>query len=651
MRLGRIPLPVLLSAFFVFIFTCLFNTLVFQNIPHVHDEIGYLFQAKIFKLGHLAVPLPCAKEFFEFPHIINDAKWYTIYPPGHPFLLLLGLLVGAPWIIGPLLASFAIILFFFLGKTVYGEKDVGILASILGASSIWLLLMSSTMMSHTSSLFFSTLFLLFLAKSKETPSLRNGLAAGAGIGMAFLIRPYNAVLFSAVYLFAYSISVLKDFHRRWKNAAAMGAVILAFGLLLAAYNGLTNGHPLRMGYATLKSEVNTIGFGRTASFDSPFMPAFSRDQIMENVGAISAYLFGWPVSSLLALIPLLLLYRIDRRGAGKDLWLIGGIIPLFIGYYFYWGAFVFIGARMFFEIVPVLVILSARGILGIPRLVASARPAPDPGRIRKAVFIGLAVFVLYAFVISFPRWVRPSDTEAFNRTFDRNFSLTTARIDARVRSLLPGRSLVLMRFLYYPEKPFPTGQWGSGFAFNDPELKGRIIYALDRPGSYGELRRCYPDRDFFLYYGTYDLGSLVALRIGGGGMTYGDAFPPAAATGKMVALTNNYDGFFKGYSEAFRNFLANLAGEFGPFEIDVAGLAEAGLRAKEGRDVRSAAFFFEAALQVERNPTTRFSLLNQVLSCYTRIGDLQAAQRVQRTLIKAAYDAQKVYHVIPERGF
>ena len=49
----EIPKVVIISAFFVLLFSGIFSFFVLDHIPHIHDEIGYLFQAKIFTSGHL----------------------------------------------------------------------------------------------------------------------------------------------------------------------------------------------------------------------------------------------------------------------------------------------------------------------------------------------------------------------------------------------------------------------------------------------------------------------------------------------------------------------------------------------------------------------------------------------------------------------
>lgn len=166
----RVPKLVLGCAIFVFLFSTLYNIIIFERVPHIHDEIAYLFQAQIFMTGHLYAHSPCARTSFDFPHIINNGRWYSIYPPGFPFLLMIGLILRAPFIINPSFAALSVVLFYFIGKETF-DKRTGIYASVLGSLSPWLLLMSATFLSHTTSMFFNALFLLFLLKTLRSPSL------------------------------------------------------------------------------------------------------------------------------------------------------------------------------------------------------------------------------------------------------------------------------------------------------------------------------------------------------------------------------------------------------------------------------------------------------------------------------------------------
>ena len=239
----RIPRVVIAGAFLVFILAGLYNTLVFERAPHIHDEMVYLFQARIFLTGHVYAASPCAAASFDFPHMINNGKWFSIYPPGFPFLLMLGLLFKAPYLINPIFGALSILIIYLLGRELY-DRRTGTAAALLGTISPWLLLMSSTMMSHTPSMFFNALFLLFLLRSIKKPTVSNGVLAGAALGMAFITRPINAAIFSLTFLLYFAYVSVRSFPKRFKNLLGFALAGAIFVGILLAYNLATTGDPL-----------------------------------------------------------------------------------------------------------------------------------------------------------------------------------------------------------------------------------------------------------------------------------------------------------------------------------------------------------------------------------------------------------------------
>jgi hypothetical protein len=647
---NRIPWPVFAAAGFVFVFCSLFSYFIFDHIPHIHDECGYLFQAKIFLTGRLYVPSPCVKEFFDFPHIINNGRWYSMYTPGFPFLLMLGLIFQAPWIVNPLLASLAIFLFYFLGKEIYSPR-IGILASLLGAASIWFLLMSSTMMSHTSNLFFTCFYLLFLFRSLRNPSLANGVLAGAGVGMAFLIRPYNAVLFSLPFLVYYAFHFFKEMKLRLKNAIALVLTAMAFISVLLIYNQLTNGNPFKMGYIVHHGESYAVIFGRPATLEYDYTPMFGTVQTLDNLKAVNSDLFGWPFSSFLALLPLLWLAKIESKDRKKDLLLAVSFIFFLTGVYFFWGSFIFLGARMLFETVPFLLLLSARGIEELPRMLGLLFKKVKLEKTKKVVFIIFTAFIGYGFIIHFPQWIWPKGTEWPFETLANDFAYTTPNIRNTLKSLGIKKAVVLMKFLYHPLDEFPNGYWGSGFAYNDPGLRADIIYAngLGEPNI--ELFRCFPERNFYLYLGTLEKGMLIPIRADNKKIVYGEPTGPSPQGAKSVELIQKPQDFFKVYSQEFREFLDDMYKEKNPAEVNVDSLVDWASLAKKNENYKKATFCLESALQVEKDPYVRAKLLNSLVPCYFKLGKIEEAKRIEAKLKSLNFKERKMYHVFPERGF
>jgi hypothetical protein len=647
---SSIPLPVLLASAFVLVFCLVFNHLVFERIPHVHDEIDYLFQARLFQSGRLFAPSPCFREAFDFPHMVNNGRWYSQYPPGFPFLLLAGLLLSAPWAVNPLLAGLSVVLIFLLGREAYDSKT-GLIASLLAAASTWFLVMSSTMMSHTASLFFTALFLLFVFKSIRAPTLLNGAAAGAALGMAVLIRPFNAALFSLPFLAYYAVRFLQARRARRKNLLAFGILALIFTGLLLLYNQLTNGHPLRMGYVMVYGDRVLPGFGSSPIPEIEQTPLRGSENIAEYLKALNSDVFGWPVSSFLALLPLLWLWLNDARNRRTDLLLAAGFITLLAGYFFYWGTFTLLGARLIFESLIVFFLLSARGLIALRSLAERIFRRERTRGLEMAIGGILVLLFLYAFFIRLPGWVRPKHTEDTYKVVDRNFAGTGASIHRTLGQMGLGRALIIMKFLHHPPAFFPTGGWGSGFLYNDPDLSGEVIYAKDRGDKNTDLFTCFPERRIYLYLGTLKKGMIVPLRLEEGTIVCGTPLTAGTGAERGVALIDDAKGFYHIYSAEFEDFLDRLYRDHRYIDIDVAKLAEIGLSCRRNNQFREAAFCLEAALQVEKEPTYRSFLLNDLLSCYVKAGMSDDAGKILAAREGSRLETGRLYFVLPEKGF
>jgi len=644
-----LPFPVILASIAVFLFCSLFSALIFERVPHVNDEIAYLFQAKLFQSGRLYAPSPCAREFFDFPHIINNGRWYSIYPPGFPLLLAVGLIFRAPWLVNPLLAALSVLLIYFLGKEIYGPR-VGLLAALLSAISPWFLVMSSTMMSHTASMFFIVFFLLFLFRALRRPTAVNGMLAGIGLGTAFLIRPYNAVLISFPFLVLYIFKMAKKVRERWRNGLGFVLSLAFLVTIMLAYNQLTNGHPLRMGYVVSYGQQVLPGFGRAAIPEFTLTPLLAAENIKEYLIALNSDLFKWPLSSFLALFPLLWITWIDHESRKKDLLLVLGFLTLLVGYSFYWGTFLLLGARLIFESAALLILLSARGISEIPPLLKRASAKATPRRVNRAIAGVLIAFTLYAFTFRLPRWVWPKDTNSPKETIGQNFSATTSHIHTAIESANIGEALVIMNLLGSPPPYFPKGGWGSGFLHNDPGLKAKIIYARAFGRDIEKLCSCYPERNIFLYFGTLDRGMLIPLKKREERIELGmPVRPPARIENSFTFVRDPADIFFS-YSSEFSRFLQQLFREITPLELNGKRLEELGVWHQDRDDFQRAAFCFEAALQVENEPDIRRNLLNRLVPCYQKTGQREEAEKILAFMERVDFSERRFYGVLPERG-
>ena len=184
----------LLLAFFAFFMSAIISQTVFERMPHLEDEVAYLFQAKSYAGGHLAIESPQPRRAYWQPFVVdqNDVR-FGKYTPGWSLQLALGVLMGQTWVINAFLAALTIALVYRLGREIF-NADVGVIAAALTAFSPMALLLDATLMGHTAALFAATLFLYAywrVERGKRAP--RWGLVAGIGLGLLIANRPITGI--------------------------------------------------------------------------------------------------------------------------------------------------------------------------------------------------------------------------------------------------------------------------------------------------------------------------------------------------------------------------------------------------------------------------------------------------------------------------
>ena len=496
-KTSRYLIWVYLLAALVFLTTNLISLYIFNCTPHIHDEAAYNFQAKIFIKGQLYISSPCAKEIFDFPHVVNNGRWYSQYPPGFPSLLSIGYIFKAPWIINTLFAALTIILIFFLGIELFDEK-VAFLASLLASLSYWFLILSSTMLSHTTHLFFCTLFLLFYIGFIKRPGLTNSLLAGFGFLMAFLIRPYESVLFAippAIYLLFLMFKEPKKYLKTALPMAFMAALSLA---TLLAYNYGTTGNPLKMGYIERYGPEHGIGFAKTGYTGIPHTFFRGADLTAKHFYQLHLHLFGWPISSLLGIL-LYLFYFVKnykiREERNLEALLLFIILSSIVGLLFYWGLSPILGARMYFQLFSVLVVLTAAGIIEFIRTSHLSRALKLN---RRSIQIALLViFTVYAYAVRLPSFARQSPDAYIVDLIYPDFLSFNKRFDETIKALNLDNAIVLLKPLYMANKYFPDDGWTAGFIHDNPDLKQGIIFGLYKPQYLEKLFGCYPNKKVY----------------------------------------------------------------------------------------------------------------------------------------------------------
>lgn len=514
---------VLLLFGFTFLVANLISFLFFAHIPHVEDSIAQVFQARIFASGRLWLQSPRFPDFFDYTHIINNGRWYSQYSFLHSLLLVLGVLIGAPWIINPLLGALTVPLIYILGRDLYGERT-GRLAGILAALCPFIFNMSAEYMNHSSALLFSTLFLIFYfrtigirdAQSSDAAPVPSGrqkpahkwlhpLLAGLALGLVANVRPYTALGLAAPFA-VYGIYLMeRERGRHLPRFVLMVLAAAAATSLLFVYNWLTNGDPFLWGYVVKWGPGHEIGFGKSA-WGAAHTPLRGLINTLCNLNRANKSIYEWPIPSLL---PLALLFGSGTRDR-RDWLLLSGFGGLVIAFFFYWFENTSFGPRFLYESSAAIVILTVRGIQHLgPFLRGTCNLAvadESTARFLRRLWPVLGVLTLGITL--------PPVFHAFS-----TYHGVSGQLVRTVRRAKLKNALVF------------CGKLGHGFSANSLNLDGDVVYAKDYGLCNPALTLSYPDREY--YYGNWD--TLRRLE----GIEYGNSRLKRALDEMGEFLANN----------------------------------------------------------------------------------------------------------------
>ena len=372
---------------------------LFDGVPGFMDSCSYMFQARLFAHGMLSAPLPPEPQFFEAMHTILSDKWYTVYPPGYPAILALGVILNMSWLVNPFFGALTIVCIYLLAKELYGD-GIAKLSAVLALASTFFLFMSSEFASHTSTLFFLTLaFLSFVWMVKKKRPLLSAFVCGICLGIALLCRPYTT-FWICVPMGIAAIVIRRELSLRH---ILIGAIPILFTCLaFFAYNYATTGHPLLFGYIAMHGKDHYPGFHQEPWSDRFHTVTQGFKYVFEDLNALNYYLFEWP-------IPALLFICIFLTYGKKSFWewlLVGWIGALLVGHFFYFFNQLDFGPRFVYESLPALILLTSKGLsLSVQFLTTQWKTLSD-AHARNIFCLMLVGLFLFAFFFNVPSTVK-----------------------------------------------------------------------------------------------------------------------------------------------------------------------------------------------------------------------------------------------------
>jgi 4-amino-4-deoxy-L-arabinose transferase-like glycosyltransferase len=475
--------------------------------PHVPDELSYIFQAKLFASFDVSAsppPVDGAFDSFSPPLIpVADGRWASAYPFGHPLLLTAGVWAGAIWIVPPLLGALSVVGLFALGRKLYGVRT-GLLAAVLLASSPFFLMISGSFMSHTSAMFYLLCSMLCLAYGERRPALMWCLA-GVFFGLLFNTRPLTALgLMTPFGLAMLATAAVSDDRRMAAlrlGSFAVGGLMMVGAYL--AYNYGTGGDALQNGYqrpfpvaATLDCAYQSCGsLDEGVGFSGRHSVSAGIQNQQVQIALLLLVANGWPVAVGLsfALLPFLLGTR-----RWTDWFLLVCILSVVAAWAFFEGTGIMYGPRYWYEALPLLMLLTARGaeraaeflnqvVVWLrtrwPRL--EVRRTWAPYAAAYAIVLALCGYSVYAWLlgqdVSWKADFVPEKASALRGFNGINGGLTELVDDAHLKN-----ALVVV-------EQCPNWQcYGTVFWQNEPSLDGDVVFARDTNAS--ALFAAFPDR-------------------------------------------------------------------------------------------------------------------------------------------------------------
>jgi hypothetical protein len=498
------------AALWVVVVSSLLCVFVLDAMPHVEDEVAYIFHAKTISLGRLWLPPPPDAVAFFCEYVNTRDKWYSAMLGGWPFVFALGFLLGAPWLINPLLGGLGVVLAHRLVKQMYGAAMADGAALLLAASP-WLLFISASFMPHATSLVLMLLGLLGVERARASGSWVWGAVAGLAFGGLLHVRPLEAIAVAAV-------AGIWWLSAGWKNLrlpALASAVVagLVMTALFLAYNKELTGDALYAPVNKFFDEAkypgsNRLGFGaEVGNFGWVGMDALPGHGPLDvifntnnNLYLLNFELFGWAGGSLL-FVALLLLWRRWREHA--LMW--GLLFGLWAGMNLYWfsGGPDF-GPRYWYQMILPCVVLTLAGAAEFARRWSAESGMESGGASRVWAFVLLATVIGF---VNLAPW----------RALDKypNYRGIRPEIRALARAHQFGRSLVFVRGQENPD-------YLSAFALNPPRVDRPAADGFDVPifardlgaASRERLRAYYSDRTVWIVAGHTETGTSARLVAG-----------------------------------------------------------------------------------------------------------------------------------------
>jgi hypothetical protein len=343
----------------------------FSGMPFTSDEMAQQWHARILLGGRLAAVPESMREFFNTAPVFDrEGRWFSQYPVGGPAFIALGLLVGAAWLVNPVLLAVATWqLYGFLAGAF--DDLTARLTTFLFLLSPMVLIMGGSQMNHVPAMAFGVIALAALGRWDRAENARaqrrHAAIIGAATAIVALVRPLDAAIIAVVIGgFQMGRAVTEPSRQRSLLVELIaGAIPLA---LLLWVNARTTGAPLLFGYEALNGPEHAIGFHLDPNGE---LHTPRRGLVLASgyLMRLSRFLFEWPLPAMLFIAAGLAALR---RPSKWDALLAALAAAFVVAYGAYWFDGFFAGPRFLYTALPAFVYFAVRAPGALTALTSSS---------------------------------------------------------------------------------------------------------------------------------------------------------------------------------------------------------------------------------------------------------------------------------------
>jgi hypothetical protein len=383
---------------------------VLRDTPLSIDAAVYLAQARALAHLHFGIPAPLPMQAFS-NHFMSegpDRLLYGVFPPGWPLVIVPLLRLGAPMLVGPVVAVLLVLAQAALGRSVgrlAGDGTDGEVATrlgiLLGLPSVARALETADLLSHAlvAVLAAFAVALALDARRQKRTTTASALAVGACVGLAVAARLLDGVLLA--------VAVVAAAGWRATGARAVGFAVLGAAPLLvfllveqrcATGAWLVPTQSTYFARSDWPPGCHRLGLGVDVGCSvehrgivSHYGPAgYDVHQalriVRERAGKVGEDLLSFAPLALFAFVPVAL------GASAVDAGLVAFVVAFTLFYgLFYYGNSQFFGARHLFPIAPFLWLLVARAPRWLPH---RERGWLDGPHVRAAGALGILAVAL-----------------------------------------------------------------------------------------------------------------------------------------------------------------------------------------------------------------------------------------------------------------